>query len=203
MRCFLLLLLIGPGLLGGYAQQPAPAAAKPIPLTTFTDAAHGVSFQYPSVWKRVAKPDAMTLPFLLMAGYKPIIDVEFSSQGNLYAKTNLVGLDFSYYTAPAESQAACAALGNINEGQGVPVSAEIHGVSYSHSSGGEGAACHEISSEVYATWRAGTCHLFEEDFMTICPGVVDGTHELTAQETKALQRHLDQIMQSVTFAAPQ
>jgi hypothetical protein len=76
-------------------------------------------------------------------------------------------------------------------------------MTYSHSSGGEGGMCHEISSDVYATWRAGTCYLFEEDFMTICPGVVEGTRGLTAQETRALQRHLDQIMQSVTFAAPQ
>ena len=61
--------------------------------------------------------------------------------------------------------------------------------------------CHEISSEVYSTWRAGTCHLFEEDFMTLCPGVVEGTRGLTPRETRALQRHLDQIMQSVVFTS--
>ena len=119
----------------------------------------------------MAKPDAMTQPSLVMAGHQPIVDVEFSPQGNLYAKTNLVGLDFSYYTAPAKSQAACATLGNPDS-ENEAVTAKINGIPYSHSSGGQGGMCHEISSEVYATWRAGTCHLFEEDFMTLCPGVV-------------------------------
>jgi hypothetical protein len=203
MRCFLVLLLAGTGL-PGHAQQAkasTPHAAKPVQLTTFKDASNSVSFQYPSIWKRVPKPDAMTQPSLLMAGHKPILDVEFSPKGNLYAKTNLVALDFSYYTAPAASQAACVALGNPDS-ENAAVTTHINGIPYSHASGGQGGMCHEISSEVYATWRGGICHLFEEDFMTVCPGVVDGTRALTTRETKALQRHLDAIMQSVTFAAP-
>jgi hypothetical protein len=203
MRCFLVLLLAATGL-PGHAQQAKASishAAQPVQLTTFTDASNSVSFQYPSIWRRVPKPDAMTQPSLLMAGHKPILDVEFSPQGNLYARTNLVALDFSYYTEPAQSRAACAALGNPDS-ENRSVTTTINGIPYSHRSGGEGGMCHEISSEVYATWRAGTCHLFEEDFMTLCAGVVDGTRALTPRETKALQRHLDQIMRSVTFTGP-
>ena len=200
MQCLLMLLLAVTGMQSGSAQQPASPSARPVALATFTDAANGVSLQYPSVWKRVAKPDAMTQPSLLMAGHKPVIDVEFSPKGNLYARTNLVALDFSYYTSPADSSAACATLGNPDS-ENPTVTAKINGVTYSHASGGQGGMCHEISSEVYSTWRAGTCHLFEEDFMTLCPGVVEGTRGLTPRETRALQRHLDQIMQSVVFTS--
>ena len=63
--------------------------------------------------------------------------------------------------------------------------------------------CHEISANIYATYRNDVCHLFEQDFMTVCAGVQEGTRGLTPAETKALQHHLDAIMQSVTFRAQQ
>lgn len=172
-----------------------------IPLSTYTNATTGVRFQYPSVWKPVAKPEAQTQPFLFDQGLQPVIDLEFSPKGNLYEKTNLVGLDFVYAAPAASSVAACYKLGEVDSGVAQKEMVTINGVPYQHAFGGEAAMCHEMSANIYATYRDGVCHLFEQDFMTVCAGVQEGTRGLTPAETKALQHHLDAIMQSVTFSA--
>jgi hypothetical protein len=169
--------------------------------STYSDPTTGVTFQYPSVWKKVPKPDAMTQPMFIMAGINPVIDVEFSPKGNLYEKTNLVGLDFLYYTAPATNAAACAKIAVDTAGtDSKPDTKTIHGVAFQHIQTSNSGMCHEMSAEIYSVYRNGVCHLFEEDFMNVCAGVVEGTRGLTDTETKALQRHLDAIMQSVIFA---
>jgi len=170
-------------------------------LTTYSDPATGVTFQYPSVWKKVPKPDTMTQPMILMAGINPVIDFEFSPKGNLYEKTNLVGLDFLYYTAPAANAAACSKIVTDAAGSdSKPNTKTIHGVAFQHIQTSNSGMCHEMSADIYSIYRNGACYLFEEDFMNVCAGVVDGTRGLSAAETKALQRHLDAITQSIVFA---
>src|ERR1700722_14968042 len=135
-------------------------AAQQVPLSTYTNATNGVRFQYPSVWKPVSKPAAMTQPFLFDRGLQPIIDLEFSPKGNLYEKTNLVGLDF-VYAAPASSSAvACYKLGEVDVGVAQKDIVTLNGVTYQHAFGGEAGMCHEISANIYATYRNGVCHLF-------------------------------------------
>jgi hypothetical protein len=180
----------------------AAAQSAPIPLSTYTNPGTGVSFQYPSVWRVVPRPAAMTPPSLIDKGLQPLVDVEFSPKGNLYEKTNLVGLNFLYFKVPAKSVEACYQIGEADSGDVHTQVVTLNGVTYQHSSGGGAATCHEISYGVYATFRDGQCHLFEQDFMTFCAGVVDGTRGLTAKESNALQHHLDAIMQSVTFHPP-
>jgi hypothetical protein len=181
----------------------ASAQTAHVPLSTWTDSSTGVSFQYPVVWQKVAKPEAMTPPMLFEKGLQPLVDVEFSPKGNVYEKTNLVGLDFLYATTPSATVEACYRLGEAESGDAKKERVTLNGVEYQHAAGGGAATCHEISYDLYSTYRAGMCHLFEEDFMTVCAGVVDGTRGLTPAETKALQGHLDAVMQSVRFSAPQ
>jgi hypothetical protein len=180
-----------------------PGAAQQAPLSTYTNATTGVRFRYPSVWKPVSRPEAQTQPFLFDRGLQPMIDLEFSPKGNLYEKTNLVGLDFVYAAPAASSVAACYKLGEIDSGVAQKEIVTLNDVTYQHAFGGGAGMCHQISSNIYATYRGGLCHLFEQDFMTVCAGVQEGTRGLTPMETKALQGHLDAIMQSVTFRGQQ
>jgi len=183
-------------------QIKPPSPPKPIATTmkTWSDPAIGLTFKYPAVWKLVPQPESYTPPMTLQPNQKPVVDVQFTGAGNLYSKTNLTELDFVYSTQPAESPAACYKAGNIGDDNTKPTLRTIHGVVYSHSGGASAGMCHGISSEAFASFRGRTCHIFEEAFMTVCPGVVEGTRGLTTNETKALQGHLDAIMQSVVFA---
>ena len=181
------------------ALAPLVAAAQSVPLSLFTDPGSGVSFHYPSVWKRVARPETYIPPVVIQRGLQPAVDVEFSPQGNLYEKTNLSGLDFVYATAPTASAPECYKLGEVDTGSVHKEVIQLRGIVYQHASGGGAGMCHEIGTQIYSTYREGVCHLFEQDIMTVCPGVQEGTRGLTATEMKALQHHLDAIMQSVTF----
>ena len=59
------------------------------------------------------------------------------------------------------------------------------------------------SQDAYATWRNGTCYLFEEQLDQIAKGTDDQkTRNLTAAETRALRRHLNDILRSITFITP-
>jgi hypothetical protein len=77
---------------------------------------------------------------------------------------------------------------------------QINGRSFLHISGGEVGLCHQTSSNIYETFSEGRCYLFQSAIHTLCPGVVDGTRELTSAESKALARQLDLIIQSVKIA---
>jgi hypothetical protein len=177
----------------------AVAQQAHIPLSSYSNTSTGVAFQYPSVWKTVSKPDSMQQPFLFDQGLQPAVVLEFSPKGNLYEKTNLVGLDFVYATAPAASVAECYKLGEADSGAAEKEIITLRGVTYQRASGGDAGMCHQLSASIYATYHDGACHLFEQDFSTLCAGVQEGTRGLTSTEVDALHRHLDAIMQSVTF----
>jgi hypothetical protein len=80
-----------------------------------------------------------------------------------------------------------------------PNTVTISGISYRHIKSGSAGMCHQLDADSYATFHNGRCYLFDAGTHTLCPGVVDGTRELTPTESKALARHLDSIMQSVTI----
>jgi hypothetical protein len=174
--------------------------AVPVPLTTYTDAANGVRFQYPAVWTRSSEVVAYLPSYLTMDGSTPTAVLQFSGKGNVYEKTNFDSLSFIYLAVPGKTQAECHELGEMkDENEKPPQTVVIHGVAYRHASGGDAGMSHDLSIELYSTWRSGTCLLFEEDLRNIAPGVIDGARALTPLEFHALQRHLDRIMQSVTL----
>jgi hypothetical protein len=170
-------------------------------LTTYTDPKNGVTFQYPSVWKPVADPAdyGMSLVRENSNNITPVFAVEFSQEGNLYDKTNLTGLAYVYFAAPSPNITACAAVGDLNQGQPPkPTQTTIHGLSFQHSTGGDGGMSQWMASDAYSIYRNGTCYIFEEIFKTVNAQVA-GKHDLTKAQTTALQHHLDAITQSIVF----
>jgi hypothetical protein len=186
-------------LVAGVLQMASLAVwgAGAVPMKRYIDVANGVSFLYPAVWKSV-KPDEYLQSFIQGTSGQPMVEVVFSPQGNLYEKTVLSGLAFLYFVVPETSEAACLKRGDLDgAATGAAQKVVIGGVAYTHVSVGDAATSHRLSSDVYATWRRGTCYLFEEDMRTMAPGVEEGKRDLTATEVRALQRHLDAVMQSV------
>jgi hypothetical protein len=182
-----------------FAMAPMIAAAQSAPLSIFSDPGSGVSFHYPSQWKKVPRQETYIPPYLLQEGLNPVVDVEFSPKGSPYEKTNLAGLDFVYATAPAASVADCYKLGEIDMESAQKDVIQLRGIVYQHASGDGVAMCHQIQTQIYSTYREGICHLFEQDMMTFCAGALEGTRGLTAKQINALQHQLGAIMQSVTF----
>jgi hypothetical protein len=182
-----------------FAMAPMIAAAQSTSI--FSDPGSGVSVHYPSQWKKVPRTETYIPPYLLQEGLNPVVDVEFPPKGSPYEKTNLAGLDFMYATAPAASVADCYKLGEVDTGSAQKDVIQLRGIVYQHASGGGAAMCHQIEVQIYSTYREGVCHLFEQDMMTFCAGVQEGTRGLTAKEIKALQQQLGAIIQSVAFGA--
>jgi hypothetical protein len=194
--CLLLLAPAAPG-----QTAPPPNAVEGGPSTIYTDASTGVSFQYPSAWKQVRRTSGFNPPFAFSEANPATVIVEFTGEGNEYQGTTLESLDFLYGTVKATSADACQKLvdaAGFDEKK--PMSQTIHGVTFMHSSGGEGSTGHFIHAEVYTTFRDDTCNIFEEDFTHSAPDM-PGKRTLTRDEQDVLQRRLDRIMRSVTFAS--
>jgi len=175
-----------------------PAASDTVPLATYTDPAHGVSFRYPVVWKRVRQLDDYCQSALFSDKLRPTAAVEFTGGGNYYRNTILGSLDFQYGIVRNSSPATCRKLvDDYASAPDWPASDKmVNSIAFRHVSGGECGLGHGISWELYTTFRNGNCFVFEEDFTTARP---DNARELTPGEMKALLRHLDAIMRSVTF----
>ncbi|WP_446743174.1 hypothetical protein [Silvibacterium acidisoli] len=181
-----------------HAQIPRPR--MPIPVSIYQDKESGVRFQYPVVWKQASRSDNYLSPSVLKLGEDPKVSVAFSPEGNLYEKTNLSSLTFTFLAPAVASKSACQARVLTNPSMRSTEEQTIHEVTYLHGTGGDAGMCHQQQAEVYATYRAGRCYIFEKDFNTTCPFPDQGRRELTQTERTALQRHLDAIMETVSFS---
>jgi hypothetical protein len=186
------------------ATPKTPSAAHDVPTLTYRDPANGVSFRYPAAWTLSQENTFMEPPGILESGVPgprraATAVATFSSAGNYYAKTNLTGLEFTYVVLPQRSAEECASMANANlmADSDKPNTVTIQGVPFLHIEFADAGMCHERGADIYETYRGGKCFLFEADFHTMCPGVVEGTRALTVDETKALKRHLDGIVQTV------
>lgn len=175
------------------------ATPAPVPMSTFQDTETGVRFRYPLVWKQVSPTDEYASSAIWSSGETPKIMVAFSPKGNVYAKTSLELLSFIFLVPVVHSEPECLNRVLKNDALKSFDKKTIHDVVYQHGSGGGAGMCHGQNYDVYATYRGGRCFVFEKDFNTHCTSSDDGTRELTSTEEKALQNHLDGIMQSVTF----
>jgi hypothetical protein len=187
---------------GKEAETTASPVAPLPPLATYTVSGTGVSFQYPSGWQR-KQADSYMQPFIteIWGDIKPTAAVAFSPKGNIYQNTNLQGLDFLYFARSTASAEACRkTIGGTSDTAKPPKNVTIHGVTYTETSDGDGGAGNSVECTLYATWRGGTCHIFEEDFFTGTPDDIDA-HSLSPAQVRALQCQLDAIMQTVRFDA--
>ena len=192
-----------PGAVDAADAPKAPAVAEPRTddLVEYRDPSHGVSFQYPSVW-RPMQPGTGYLPqpAFTEVARKPLITQAFSPAGNVYADTVLSSLSFSYTAQPGSDAAACAALpGKAFQSAAGSRKLTYNGRSYTEEDGGDAGMCHQLSSTLDSTLQGSTCLLFERDLATVCPFSKSATEPrpLTANEQAALQRHLDAVMASV------
>lgn len=197
-----------PGAVNSADAPKAPAVVEPRTdnLVEYRDAAHGVSFGYPSRW-RPAQPGSSYLeqPDFAQVAPKPLITQVFSAEGNAYEGTVLDSLSFSYTVQQHTTAAACAAV----PAKALKASLGSHpatynGRQYTESQGRDTGACHQLSATVDSTLQRSNCYIFERDMMTTCPYTKTKTEPrpLTAAETSELQHHLDAVMGSVQIAAP-
>ena len=176
------------------------AQSRAVPMTTFSDPVNGVSFRYPSVWARETRMPSYIGPAIMQQGENPRLPkaiVVFRPAGTYYASTNLAELNFVYDSFPASAPAACegAFNGNLEEAfrrDGV----RINGVPFTSVEGGGAGTCNRAEQKIYWTYRVGTCYLFEADLNQFCASPPD-RRELTKMEIQALNRHLNDIMQSI------
>jgi len=168
---------------------------------TYSDPKTGVTFQYPSVWVPYDKAPSYMGPSFISETVQPRASFTFTNDNNVYRKTLLLSLIFSYFVVPTTDAASCLKLvQDASGGDLQPKPVVIHGVSYQEIDGGDAGMCHEQGNQIAITYRNNQCFIFERDFNTECYGADDTKRKLTAAENKALQRHLDTIMQSIVFS---
>jgi hypothetical protein len=186
------------------AATPHLAAQAPVPMKTYTDPANGVTFQYPSAWVPTAQAPSYLGPSFTTGSDNPTVpqaSFTFVSDGNLYAKTLLLSITFTYFAVPAKDAASCLQLAKNSTGSNTPAkSVTIHGLQFQEVDGSDAGMCHEQGNQIDVIYRNNQCFAFERDFNTECNGAGDHKRNLTAAENKALQRHLDTAMQSVVFS---
>jgi len=170
-------------------------------MSTYQDPKTGVTFQYPAVWVPYDKAPSYMGPSFASETNQPRASFTFTSGGNIYKHTLLLSLIFSYFVTPAADSASCLKLAkDATSSDAKSKTLVIHGVRFHEIDGGDAGMCHEQSNQIAVTYRNNQCFVFERDFNTECFGADDTKRNLTTAEFKALQRHLDEIMQSVVFA---
>ena len=174
-----------------------------VPMKSYTDEVGGISLHYPAVWN-FSTTAGSYFPAAIAPNGEPVQAVfSFNPQGNYYEHTTLTGLQFLYRRLEAVTQPACESILLTNRDTGKLEHLTLHGVPFAHLATGEAGMMKSESQEAYATWRGGTCYLFEEQLDEIGLGTDDQkTRSLTGAETRALRRHLNDILQSVTFSTP-
>ena len=198
-----------PGAVDAADAPRSPDVAEPRTdnLVEYRDPAHGVSFQYPSVWRPASGTGYLGSPDFASVAPTPLVMQQFTSKGTYYAGTVLQALSFSYTVKQHSTQAECASLPGKALGNSAdkPISATYNGFRYTEDKGGDAGMCHHLSATVDTVLNGTTCYLFERDTMTGCPYTESRTRPrpLTASEQTALQRHLNAIMDSVQIGKTQ
>jgi hypothetical protein len=183
------------------ATRNQPVGAK-VPMKVFTDPATGVSFDYPAPWTLTHQASFYLSPMILIPDQAAQAIVYFNPAGNLYSKTNLGGLEFTYLALPESNQASCLkSVVQLDPEAKPPATITINGTEFFHFITGDAGLCHQASRDIYGTYRGRSCLLFEAAFYTICPDPDDGRSELTPAQSKALKRHLDTIVQTIRIGA--
>jgi hypothetical protein len=179
------------------AQQGSLASAS---TKRFSDPAYGVTFHYPAKWSS-SNGYKFYSPLSIAPQNEPLrANIFFSSNKgfNPYPQTNLSGAQFAYSVRKASTNEECLKQVLQDNGNAENVGTEdINGVTYSRAQTGSGGMCHQISEDIYAASRNGTCYIFDLAVHTLCAGVVDNTREITGTELSQVHASLEKILSSV------
>jgi hypothetical protein len=177
------------------------AHAQSTALKTFHDAKYGVTFRYPAQWKSGQAVqfylDSEVLGLNPDGGENdPIGKVGFVvGQSGPYAGTNLNGVQFVFNVIPRSTEEECRK--RVEAVANKPLlQTTVHGITYSHYSGGDAGLGHGASREIYSSFRDEHCYLFEESIHTVS---MDDPKSLNPAQWKHLRKELDGVMQSVRF----
>lgn len=121
----------------------------------------------------------------------------FKAEDNGYARTSLVGLEFTYVTMSEPDQATCLKQVTDYARQVQPNTAFIHRTAFHHISTADAGLGHGWNREIDETYRNGQCYLFEGTFEAIYTQPYEGHRPLTRGESDALIGRLKAIMQTV------
>lgn len=166
----------------------------------------GVSFQYPSALRQVEDVTVYFSPALMRMKVSPTFHAELAFTpppipDNEEIKTDLAVLAFLYATEPTSSASACRKLTEGWEGQDsgkkVAQTPIVNGVEFAVGQVSGAGLSHGINGKIYATFRKGSCYLFEED-------VVGGDYvgDVTPAQFRGFERHLSAIIHTVRFPTP-
>ena len=195
---------------GRTVAQTLAQRAEPFTLTqvwkldaTYIDRQHGVTFRYPSSWEATTQ-FAYVPPALTVSDAKPISGFGYSEGGfprsqvvGPYSNTTLEGFGIVYSAVPAASAAECEA-----EAASLSHWPKRSKVTFGHRSfsvydTGDEAMNQSTGGELYATFVASTCYLFETDVALVSPEVVEDLPVLTSRQARQIDTHLLEIMKSV------
>ena len=176
--------------------------------TTYRDPVNGVTFAYPSAWISdtglsfylgteildPAIPDKPELEAKEIVGFS-------GATFQQYKGTNLDGLEFAYLVLPGIGEPACKARITRFQGPGDQKASNvtIHGRTFLHLATGDAGLGHGAGRDMYETYAADRCYLFEADVHV--ENLSDG-RQLTPKEMDALRAMLLRVMQSVRISAP-
>ena len=124
----------------------------------------------------------------------------FLASGTPLAKTNLIGISFTWTAKPGMAPTTCARMATDALPMGTELPTEsIHGLEFRRGMGGDSGMCHHTQALLDTTWRAGRCIFFERDLETTCPDIKTPEKDanLSAAQRSQLQGQLDAIMASV------
>lgn len=171
-------------------------------VTTFRDAESGVSFRYPGTWRPIIAGGRVDPPSFTEAVGAARGTQAFVPAGTPLAKTNLLGISFSWTVKPKLNAATCARLATDALPMGTAMPPEtISGLQFQRGSGGDNGMCHHASATLDTVVHKGSCYFFERDLETSCPDInaTGKEAELTPGQRAGLQHQLDAVMETVTL----
>lgn len=210
---WLTLLLVPQPSVRAFAQTTADSA-KPLTLSqvwtlngTYKNQQNGVSFRYPTIWQATTQFAQQTPALTQSNDAKPIAGFGYSEGGfprnrvvGPYSGTNLEGFGLVYSVVPAAGSAECDAKAASLAGGQKRAPVVFGGRSFSVYPTEDAGMSQSLTGNLYATYAAANCYLFETDVAVVSPEVVDGVQALTPAQLHSIDAGLLSMMQSVQIA---
>lgn len=132
----------------------------------------------------------------------PVGSQAFLAEGTPLARTNLLGISFSWTAKRGMDAGTCARMATDALPMGTEFPPEtFHGVEFHRGVGGDSGMCHHTEATLDSTWRAGRCVFLERDLETTCPDIKRPEKDkgLTGAERSRLEQQLNAVMASVSL----
>jgi hypothetical protein len=176
----------------------SPSATR---LKQFADADTGVSFRYPHNWQlNTAGRGSVEVDFTDLKVMPRVAVYMEHGDSSPYRNTTFVGAEFLYATRSIDSSKECSKL---IFGEGANAKRQpprvIDGVTFAHVKTMDAWTCHSVYEDLFATYRNGTCHLFDLATELECFGAVDGERLLTKGEMAQIEATLNDVLSTVSI----